>query len=244
MNFAPETNTSLTEFVIFGCGAMAVETALYINDIDRQASAANRRFEVTDIVSTNFDRYDDIARILEYKPLCHEDIIGVSSFKEKKSVLAIGSNIAIHRLRQEVKSAGGSFGSIVHPDAYIAPTAKIGSGVIIAPYCFVGPYSSIGDNSILNIRATVGHDVRIGVGVVISPHVDINGAAKIGNNCFLGAGVTVDPLVDIGDFCKATPGTTIHNDVGAGAMVMENTSIKKVRMFNLNDGSNLFARKK
>lgn len=230
----------ITEIVLFGCGAMAVEATLYIDEMARHGAMANERLAITDIVSTNFDRLRDIEGILGRKPATHSDIKTCESFTSKNSVVAIGSGTAIYRIREYIKSYGGSFISVVHPSAWIAPTAEIGSGSIISPYCFVGPYSKIGEGSILNVRTTVGHDVEIGDCVVLSPHSDINGSAKIGKGCFIGAGVTVDPCVNIADFCKISSGITVRKNVGAGSMVIDNNKQKQIKMFSEINGENLF----
>ena len=54
------------EIVIFGCGAMAVETAGYLNDINSQNKVFSKELKVTDIVSSDFTRLEDIQNILDH----------------------------------------------------------------------------------------------------------------------------------------------------------------------------------
>ena len=228
------------EVVFFGCGAMAVETAMYLSDINLENNIFGEELVVTDIISSNFSRLEDIQNILGYKLNTHKDINQVPSFRSKRSVITIGANSPILKIRKYVLDIGGSFISIIHPSSYISPTSKIGDGVIVGPFSFVGPFAQVGHNSILNVRSTIGHDVVVGNGVIISPHVDINGAAKIGSHCFIGAGVTVDPLIEVGSFCKISSGVTLRDNVKSGTFVFEPNHAKKIRMFSEKDGSNLF----
>ena len=228
------------EVVIFGCGAMAVETAMYFSDINLQNDVLSEELKVTDIVSSSFTRLEDIQNILGYKVNTYKDINEVESFSTKRSVIAIGTNYPILKIRKDVLDVGGSFISIIHPRSYISPTSKLGDGVIVAPFSFVGPFARVGHNSILNVRSTIGHDVVVGNGVIISPHSDINGAAKIGDNCFIGAGVTVNPLIEVGSFCKVSSGVTLNNNVKSGTFVFDQNHAKQMRMFNEKDGSSLF----
>lgn len=228
------------EVVIFGCGAMAVETAMYLSDINLQNNVFSEELKVTDVVSSSFTRIEDIQNILGYEVNTYKDIHEVASFSSKRSIIAIGANSPVLKIRNDILDVGGLFISIIHPSSCISPTAKIGDGVIVAPFSFVGPFARVGHNSILNVRSTIGHDVVVGNGVIISPHVDINGAAKIGDHCFIGAGVTVDPLIEVGSFCKVSSGVTLKNNLKPGTLAIDQNQAKQIRMFSEKDGSILF----
>lgn len=230
------------EVVIFGCGAMAVETAMYLQDMDLKGNIFGAKIKVTDVVSKNFTRIKDIQNVLGYQVNTHNQINEVISFSSKRSVIAIGANIPILEIRKDVQDAGGSFISVIHPNSYISPSSNIGDGVILAPFSFIGPFARVGHNCILNVRSTVGHDVVVGNGVIISPHVDINGGAIIGDHCFLGAGVTVDPMVKVGNFCKVSSGVTIKKHVQPGAIAINPKPVKQILMYNVKNGSNLIKR--
>lgn len=230
------------EVVIIGSGGMAVEAVTYINDIVTQSTMYDKGLVVSDIVSNDFTRLEDIKNILGYQVSTHQNLIDVPSFKKKRSVIAIGSNSVVFKIRKEVLSLKGSFLSIIHPSAYISPTSRIGEGVIVAPFCFIGPFARVGHNCILNVRATIGHDALIGNGVIISPHVDINGAATIGDHSFIGAGAIIDPLVKIGNFCKVSSGTALAKNLPSGAITIDRKNAKQIKMFSEKDGSSLFAK--
>ena len=50
---------------------------------------------------------------------------------------------------------------MIHPTAIIIPTAKIGEGVVICPYCLVSDNVQLDDFVMMNTYASCGHDVQI-----------------------------------------------------------------------------------
>lgn len=233
-----ETLPETQNIVLFGCGAMAIEAAMYINDVANQLSGANETMRVSDIVSTELGRSKELQSVLGYDVNLHHGIENVENFQQKKSLVAIGSAPAVKSIAADVRNLGGRFITVIHPTAVVSGTAAIGEGVIVAPFAFIGPFSRISDNVILNVRSTIGHDVSIGSGVIVSPHVDVNGASSVGDFSFLGAGVTLDPQISIGRYCKVSSGVTVRNSVPDGMMVFDHQSAKQVKLFLAEDGSN------
>ena len=79
----------------------------------------------------------------------------------------------------------------IDPLAYIAPTAKIGQNVYIAPFVCVGDNAEIGDNTSLHPHATVGSGAKVGSNCILYPHVTVYHDCRVGNNCILHAGSVV-----------------------------------------------------
>lgn len=75
--------------------------------------------------------------------------------------------------------------------AYIAPTAKIGKNVYIAPFACVGEGAEIGDNTALHPHATVGSHAKVGSNSVLYPHATVYHDCIVGNNCILHAGSVI-----------------------------------------------------
>jgi len=53
-------------------------------------------------------------------------------------IIAIGDIDIKKRVVNRLKKGGAKFISLIYPTALINPTAKIGEGVVICPYCLVG----------------------------------------------------------------------------------------------------------
>jgi UDP-3-O-[3-hydroxymyristoyl] glucosamine N-acyltransferase len=74
----------------------------------------------------------------------------------------------------------------------IDPTARLGLNVAIGPFCSVGPDSVIGDNCRLVSNVTVGANVVIGKNTLLHPGV------RVGDRCEIGSRVILQPNVIIG----------------------------------------------
>lgn len=75
--------------------------------------------------------------------------------------------------------------------AYIAPTAKIGQNVYIAPFAYVGDGAEIGDNTSLHPHTTVESGAKVGNNCILYPHATLYHDCRVGNNCILHAGSVV-----------------------------------------------------
>lgn len=51
---------------------------------------------------------------------------------------------------------------LIHPTAYISPSATIGVGTVVAPHATIHSNAIIGKGSIVSINAVIDHDVKVG----------------------------------------------------------------------------------
>lgn len=79
----------------------------------------------------------------------------------------------------------------IDPLAYVAPTAKIGKDVFLAPFSAVGDYAVIGDGAQLHPHATVGANAKIGQNTVMYSNAVVYHDCIVGNNCILHAGSVI-----------------------------------------------------
>lgn len=63
----------------------------------------------------------------------------------------------------------------VHPNAFVAPTAELGSGVEVGPFAVVEEHSQIGDGTVLAPHAVVRSHVRLGKNNRIDPTAVLGG---------------------------------------------------------------------
>lgn len=75
--------------------------------------------------------------------------------------------------------------------AYIAPTAKIGKEVYIAPFACIGDGAEIGDNTIIHPHVTVGGGAKVGNNCIVYANATIYHDCRIGNHCILHAGCVI-----------------------------------------------------
>jgi UDP-3-O-[3-hydroxymyristoyl] glucosamine N-acyltransferase len=95
----------------------------------------------------------------------------------------------------------------IHPLAYVAPTATVGSDVAIYPFAYVGDHSVIAD------------------GATLHPGVVIGDRCAIGTSCVLHPKVVLYPDVVLGDRVEVHAGTVLGGD-GFGYQVIEGKHTK------------------
>ena len=70
----------------------------------------------------------------------------------------------------------------VAPQAYIAPSAKLGNNCYVGPFAYVGEGAEIGDGCQIYPHAVVGDNVKVGTNCIFYPNTTIYQGCKIGNN--------------------------------------------------------------
>ena len=79
----------------------------------------------------------------------------------------------------------------IDPLAFVAPTAKIGKDVYLAPFSAVGDNAVIGDGAQLHPHATVGANAQIGENTIMYSNSVVYHDCKVGNRCILHAGCVI-----------------------------------------------------
>lgn len=114
-------------------------------------------------------------------------------------IIAIGNPIIREKIYKKILDKKGKIFTYIHPTAIISERAEIGKGCIICPNSIVNSNAVLGNNVVLNVFCSVGHDSSVGDHTVLSPYAAINGGAIVGNSCFLATRATIFPRVSIGD---------------------------------------------
>jgi len=98
--------------------------------------------------------------------------------------LAIGKLLALYE-SMKPKLTG------IDPLASVAPTAKVGKDVYLAPFAVVGDGAEIGDGTQLHAHATVGAGAKVGNDCILYPNATVYHDCRVGNRCILHAGSVV-----------------------------------------------------
>ncbi len=134
----------------------------------------------------------------------------------------------------------------IHSTAVVHPTAKIGSGVVVEPYCVIEAGVEIGDNVQIGSHTIIGEGVCIQENTLICDHVSISHAlvgkdvhikagARIGQSGFgffrdegdMGGHVAVPQIgrVIIHDYVQIGANSTIDRGSGADTVIGLGTRI-------------------
>lgn len=98
------------------------------------------------------------------------------------------------------------FGRLIHPAAYVDPSATVGEGTVVLPGCAVDAGVSLGDNIFLSVGVKIAHHTVVGDHAFFAAGVTVEGKTSIGARCFLGAGAIVADHVSIPDDTVVAPG--------------------------------------
>ncbi|MDE3110269.1 MAG: UDP-3-O-(3-hydroxymyristoyl)glucosamine N-acyltransferase [Acidobacteriota bacterium] len=79
----------------------------------------------------------------------------------------------------------------VHPTAVIAPSAKIGTGAHVGPYCYIADNVQIGDRAVLHSFVTIYSGARIGNDFFAHSHACVRENCRIGDRVILQNGVVI-----------------------------------------------------
>jgi sugar O-acyltransferase (sialic acid O-acetyltransferase NeuD family) len=187
----------LENIAIYGAGGFGKETKFLLDAINRQ----NPEF-----VFQGF---------LDDAPAPSIQLAKLGRFRS----IAIG--IATPSVRKKIYTKCGSeydYPKLVDPGVYIDPSVISGKGLIICGGVKITVDVTLGDFVIINLNATIGHDVKIGNFSSIMPSVNISGNATIGEEVFIGSGATILQGLKIGDGAVVAAGAVVTRDVPAGAV--------------------------
>jgi sugar O-acyltransferase (sialic acid O-acetyltransferase NeuD family) len=197
----------MDEIVVVGAGGFGKEVWAYCQDLE----AAGRIGRLAGVL-------DDDHRSVRW---AGEEIPVLGTTFDARSgggtryVIAVGSPHGRRLLADRLAERGAELATIVHPTAWVAPTASLGPGTIVAPFAFVGPEAQLGANVALNIYASVGHDAVLGGQCVLSPYATVNGNVVLEEAVFLGTHATVLARLRVGAEARVAAGAVVYRDVPA-----------------------------
>ena len=129
----------------------------------------------------------------------------------KRAIIAIGENST--RRKWAEKLADVHWETIIHPTAYVHPSASIGKGSVIFAGAVVQPEVIIGEHCIINTGATVDHESVIGDYVHICPGANLGGNVHVGEGTFVGISSTIIQNITIGEWSVIGAGAAVVRDV-------------------------------
>lgn len=109
--------------------------------------------------------------------------------------------------------------TVLHPTAFVSPSAKLGNGVFVGPGTVVHTMATIGDHAIINTGAIIEHHCVVGENCHVAPGAVVAGGSKLGIDVLVGVGARVLPGIGVGDRATVAAGAVVVRDVAPGATV-------------------------
>jgi sugar O-acyltransferase (sialic acid O-acetyltransferase NeuD family) len=198
--------------IIVGAGGFGNEVFEYARD----ASGYADNFGIKGFLDDDFSRSSQLPAPFLGTPAAYQPDLA------DRLVVAVGDSVARERVVHDLEARGARFASLVHPTAYVAATASIGAGCIVAPFCALGDHAKLRDHVIMTWYASAGHGTVIGSFSMLSPHAVVNGEATLGDGVFLGTHASINPRVDIGGWTKVAAGSVVYESVSVGCLASGN----------------------
>jgi sugar O-acyltransferase (sialic acid O-acetyltransferase NeuD family) len=149
------------------------------------------------------------ARLCGWDVTFTDDAEGTKPDPLAPSIIAIGSNSSRKRCDVEGLVEDG----IVHPQAFVERTARLGRGVFIGPSAVVHVGATVGRGSIINTGAIVEHDAVVGDWVHVAPGAVLCGGVRLGEGVLVGANATVQPGVHIAPWAVVGSGANVIDHI-------------------------------
>lgn len=149
-------------------------------------------------------------------PVCQPS----SVFSENKPiVLGIGDLTVRRKWINQIQHQFFWTHPIVHPTAFVAPSATLGMSAFIGPRAIIHTQANIASHAIINSGAVIDHDVVVGENTHIAPGAVVCGDVTIGKNVFIGPNVTVVRGIHIGDDVFVKAGSLVKKDIPSGGVL-------------------------
>ena len=129
------------------------------------------------------------------------------------AVVAIGHAQTRLEWVQHLHLAGYKLPTIVHPTAWVSPSAQLGPSTVVFAQAVVQAQVSIGIGAILNTGCSVDHDAQLADGVHLCPGSCLAGEVKVGSRSWIGIGASVIQQVCIGSDVTVGAGASVVRDL-------------------------------
>jgi sugar O-acyltransferase (sialic acid O-acetyltransferase NeuD family) len=145
--------------------------------------------------------------------------------REKGVQLAVNAVGGIGNISRRIEvfsrliRAGFAFPTLVHPTAFVEPSAELQQGVQIFPHAYVGSEVKVGFGTIVNTAAVVSHDCHLDAYVNVAPGTLLAGGVVIEEGVLVGMGVSVNLNVKVGSGAMIGNSAVIKAEVPANQIV-------------------------
>lgn len=134
------------------------------------------------------DSADADAKVWSYPMLGRTDSLHTLRVLADAVVVAIGSNAVREKLHARVADASFELLSVIHPMAFLSPTASLGAGCAVMAGAVVGTEAQLGEGVIVNCGATVDHHCRVDAFGHLGVNACMAGGSVLGHGAWIQAG--------------------------------------------------------
>lgn len=152
------------------------------------------------------DGADADSRVWSYPMLGRTDALHTLREHAHAVVVAIGNNSVREKLHARVREAGFELLSVIHPTAFVSPTAALGAGCAVMAGVVVGTEAQLGEGVIVNCGATVDHHCRVDAFGHLGVNASMAGGSVLGHRAWMQAGSALGYGVQVEEDAVLAPG--------------------------------------
>ena len=152
------------------------------------------------------DGADPNAKVWTYPILGRTDSLHTLRALADTVVVAIGNNAVREKLHARARDAGFELLNVIHPAAFVSPTATLGAGCAVMAGAVVGTEAKLGEGVIVNCGATVDHHCRVGAFGHLGVNACMAGGSVLGHRAWMQAGAALGYGVKIAADTVLEPG--------------------------------------
>lgn len=134
------------------------------------------------------DGGDANAKVWTYPILGRTDSLHALRTSADAVVVAIGNNAVREKLHAQVREAGFELLTVIHPAAFVSPTATLGAGCAVMAGALVGTEAQLGEGVIVNCGATVDHHCKVESFGHLGVNACMAGGSVLGHRAWMQAG--------------------------------------------------------
>ncbi len=127
----------------------------------------------------------------------------------------------------ELKKLGVQFPVLIHPDAIVERSVKLGEGSIVLAGSIIGSHANLGPLNFVNTGSIVSHEVTASCNNHFAPNSTIAGKVSIGANNLFGMNCSVFMGLKIGNNNIVQNGVSLFNSLGNNTR-LSSTTIKNI----------------
>lgn len=126
---------------------------------------------------------DILGKCQDYVALYHENVMIYPAFGDNARRMEWLARLTAEKIPVP---------TLVHPTAYVSPTAQLGEGTVVLPKAVVNTGVQVGRGCIVNIGALIDHDTVIGDGTHLAPGAIVKAENRIAAGSKINSGEVVE----------------------------------------------------
>lgn len=147
------------------------------------AQAATHQFTEIAFLDDNAQGDRVLGTCAQYASFCKPDTYAYPAF---------GDNALRAKWIERLSAAGFRIPTIVHPRAYVSPTARLAAGVVVLAQAAVGEQAVLSQGVIVNMGAIADHDCVLGACVHLAPGAIVKAGCTLSAQIKVESGMVVD----------------------------------------------------